>query len=196
MIYFFIFLENIPLLTRMTQNWTKEITTNMKMTKISKIKYKYKGYYQWLRMYHKFWNIYGMWYRGSKLCSHVVFNLRMEWPPPRNQLQVVVKPSIKTMWNTFSRRLFKFNGKIAMIALIIQRFNPKRVGGSLIQFKFQYAQADEVLNWNSLGSWYFVYIGVNLLQIGSEYSHMWGGTIECTQYHNIIEIYNNVFWDW
>ena len=52
----------------------------MKMTKI--FKNTYKSYFQWLCIHRKyiinFKIIYGMYYMGSKLCSHVVFNLTME----------------------------------------------------------------------------------------------------------------------
>ena len=72
-------LYNIPFLTRMTQKWTKNYY------KIKITIYIYKRYYQWLCICRKniihFKIIYGMSYKGSKLCSHVVFNLTMEWPP-------------------------------------------------------------------------------------------------------------------
>ena len=35
-IWWFCFLENIPFLTRMTQNWTEKITRTIKMTEIFK----------------------------------------------------------------------------------------------------------------------------------------------------------------
>ena len=66
----------------MTHNWIKKILEKWRWLKISK-KYT-KGIingYVYVENFINFKNMYGMYYRGSKLCSRVMFNLTMEWPP-------------------------------------------------------------------------------------------------------------------
>ena len=79
-----LFKKNKPFLTRMTQNWKNNYYKKSIWLKISKKIY--KRCYQWLCICREniiqFKIICAIWYRGSKLVSHVVFNLTMEWPPP------------------------------------------------------------------------------------------------------------------